>query len=215
MATRICEVSKRAIVSLATLAALGSPASADVVHFSVSGGGASHLPILGKFVDIQVIDGSGTFDTESGQFEMVVTKRATSWLIGSAELTTHHVITPDHFTGRNLYLGPDGAVRAMLACEPIERFDCSRIPLPFGEFIQWESLFGSAKGVRLTFLGNKADFRGSGLDMPLTIANGSVLRIVWTGPAADEYIDYRLMGGSEESVRRGQPSNKAMKSDVE
>lgn len=171
---------------------VGNTSTAEIVHFSVSGGGGSHLPIFGKFLDIQVLEGSGSFDTESGTFEMLVTKRVTSWLVGSADITTHHIITPNHFEGRDIYFDSSEAMRAMLICEPIKGIVCDRIPFAVEEYIPWESLFGSAKGARLTFLGKKEAFFGSGIDMPVTIADGSVLRIVWASVFADEYIDYKL-----------------------
>lgn len=177
---------------LLSLVLVGSTATAESVHFSVSGGGGSHLPIFGKFLDIQILEGSGSLDTESGTFEMVVTKRVNSWLVGSADITTHHIITPDHFEGRDLYFDPAGAKRAMLVCDPIKGIVCDGIPFSAGEYISWESLFGSAKGARLTFLGKKVDFYGSGVDMPVTITDGSVIRIVWASIFADEFIDFQL-----------------------
>jgi hypothetical protein len=191
--TQMYEMIKWAIrLLLVALVFVGNTATAEIVYFSVSGGGGSHLPIFGKFLDIQILNGSGSLDTESGRFEMIVKKRVTSWLVGSADITTHHIITPDHFEGRDLYFGPAEAERAMLVCEPIKGIVCDGIPFPAGEFISWESLFGSAKGARLTFLGKKEDFYGSGLEMPVTIADGSVLRIVWASIFADEFIDFQL-----------------------
>jgi hypothetical protein len=177
---------------LLALVFVANAAAAEIVYFSVSGGGASHLPIFGKFLDIQILDGSGSFDTETGKFEMVVKKRVTSGLVGSADVTTRHIITPGHFEGRDLYFGPDEAKRAMLVCEPIKGIVCDGIPFKVGEFILWESLFQSAIGARLTFLGEKDDFFGSGISMPVSIKDGAVIRVVWPSIFADEFIDFRL-----------------------
>lgn len=185
---------------LVVLVFVANVAAAEAVVFSVSGGGASYLPIFGKFLDIQILEGSASFDTESGKFEMVVKKRVTSKLVGSADVTTRHIITPGYFEGRELYFAPDEAIRAMLVCKPIKGIVCAGIPFTVGEFILWESLFHSAKGARLTFLGEKEDLFGSGISMPVTIEDGLVIRVVWPSNFADEFIDFRLTEVSKPST---------------
>jgi hypothetical protein len=182
----------RWVASLVLVAvAMSTTARGADKHFSVSGGGNTYLPVFGAFVDIEILRGTADFDTETGRFEMTVTKRATSRLIGTVELTSTIVISPDRVSGSDIEFDVAQTSFVISACKSIERFDCTRPQIQVGVPRPWKYLFGSARDVRLSFAGETRDFVGTATTMPVRIADGSALRIVYVDKVV-EVIDYHL-----------------------
>ena len=189
------------LVCVLLAVALPAPARAEIEHFIVTGSGFVSVPIIGPVVDLSV-EGTASFDTESGALKLDMNQGTRGSFAGEMRLDVTVTITPESVSGRDIVVAESGVDFVQNTCRARGWMSCSPPEVQLGVHRPW-FLWGSAKGVRMSFLGETRDVAGSGTRMPLRIEDGSVLRIVWSqcidpswpGECSDssiEVIDYYL-----------------------